>query len=128
VSPENCQSQGGTFQGNSTTCGTVNCPLPMGACCFGTGFCLVLSQVDCTTGGGVYHGDGSACDANTCSPPACPCDFDESGTLNSQDFFDFLNCFFTTGCGQADFNGDMQVNSQDFFDFLSCFFTPPNGC
>jgi hypothetical protein len=100
----------------------------MGACCFSTGFCLVLSQADCTAGGGVYQGDGSACEANTCNPPACPCDFDQSGALNSQDFFDFLNCFFTTGCGGADFNGDTQVNSQDFFDFLSCFFTPPSGC
>ncbi len=51
----------------------------------------------------------------------CPCDWDHSGTLNSQDFFDFLSDFFGAG---ADFNADGATNSQDFFDFLACFF----GC
>jgi hypothetical protein len=62
--------------------------------------------------------------------PACPCDFNNSGSLNSQDFFDFLNCFFSgnpLGCG-ADFNHSGTVNSQDFFDFLNCFFGHPPGC
>jgi hypothetical protein len=62
------------------------------------------------------------------SGPACPCDFNTDNVLNSQDFFDFLNCFFTTGCAAGDYNHDMTVNSQDFFDFLNCFFMPPAGC
>ncbi len=57
--------------------------------------------------------------------PPCPCDFNHDGSLNSQDFFDFLNCFFTPGCTAADFNNSGAVNSQDFFDFLNCFFA---GC
>jgi hypothetical protein len=58
----------------------------------------------------------------------CPCDFNHNGVLNSQDFFDFLACFFTTGCDAGDYNDDNFVNSQDFFDFLACFFAPPKGC
>jgi hypothetical protein len=54
----------------------------------------------------------------------CRPDFNADGTLNSQDFFDFLNAFFAQDFS-ADFNGDFVVNSQDFFDYLAAFFA---GC
>lgn len=53
---------------------------------------------------------------------ACPCDWNVSGAVNSQDFFDFIGGFFGGG---ADFNNDGSTTSQDFFDFLACFFA---GC
>lgn len=72
-------------------------------------------------------GDPDTCqfDGNVCNN--CDCDFNNSGGMNSQDFFDFVNCFFGAGCPpgeDADFNNDNVVNSQDFFDFLTCFFAP----
>ncbi len=57
-----------------------------------------------------------------CSNSPCPADFNNDGSANSQDFFDFLNAFFA---GRADFNADGMTTAQDFFDFLPAFFA---GC
>jgi len=54
--------------------------------------------------------------------PACLADWNNDLSVNSQDFFDFLNDFFLL---DADFNTDGSTNSQDFFDFIGAFFV---GC
>jgi hypothetical protein len=118
-----CALDGGIFLGNGTVCGDN-----AGACCVGTSCSEVIPAI-CTAMEGSYQGDFISCVDTVCLPPvSCPCDFNESGELNSQDFFDFLNCFFTAGCADADFNDSGEVNSQDFFDFLNCFFQPPKDC
>jgi hypothetical protein len=73
---------------------------------------------------------GRSFDANNdgipdeCQPPSCPADFNHSGTVTSQDFFDFLAAFFMS-LPAADFNHDGIINSQDFFNFIAAFFS---GC
>jgi hypothetical protein len=52
----------------------------------------------------------------------CPADFNCSGAVNSQDFFEFLAAFFALN-PRADFNHSEAIDSQDFFDFLAAFFT-----
>ncbi len=54
----------------------------------------------------------------------CLADFDCSGELGSQDFFDFVNAFLAAD-PRADLDGSGAVESHDFFVFLDSFFA---GC
>jgi subtilisin family serine protease len=54
--------------------------------------------------------------------PACDVDWNGDGTVNSPDFFSFLDDYLRL---DADFNGDGITDSADFFQFISAFFA---GC
>jgi hypothetical protein len=97
----------------------------VGRCCLPSGNCIVTDEASCTDRAGTYGGHGTTCPpSGRCDTPVCRADFNNDHALNSQDFFDFLQAFFTAD-PRADFNSDGPVNSQDFFDFLTAFFA---GC
>ncbi len=72
LSSTDCATQGGTFEGNSTTC-TPNLCQPTGACCFGDGSCSVETDGTCTTAGGTYQGTGTDCTPNVCPQTGACC-------------------------------------------------------
>ncbi len=67
-----CVAQGGTFQGVSSSCGSVSCPQPVGACCTTTGSCTSVTQAVCQLFGGTWQGAFSAC-SGACAPTAGVC-------------------------------------------------------
>ncbi len=69
-----CAAAGGTYQGDGTLCGSVNCPAPTGSCCFqATGGCLNLTQSNCTMAGGLWRGAGTNCGTTICFPTGACC-------------------------------------------------------
>ncbi|MBC7771499.1 MAG: hypothetical protein H7210_03275 [Pyrinomonadaceae bacterium] len=117
--------------GGPATC----CPvMPLSFCDFNPRLTrLATHGQDCNANG---HDDsidiitGASADVNDdgipddCQPAPCPADFNHSGAVTSQDFFDFIAAFFNNTPG-SDFNNDGQTTSQDFFDFIVAFFA---GC
>ncbi len=62
-----CQSQGGNYLGNGTTCGTSVCP---SACCLPNSTCVeVATEAECTQQGGVFSLNATC--ATTCCLPGC---------------------------------------------------------
>ncbi|MBK8231418.1 MAG: hypothetical protein IT349_02330 [Candidatus Eisenbacteria bacterium] len=67
-----CDAQGGIYQGNDTVCDPNPCPQP-GACCFANGSCELRVVSDCLLNGGTFM-DGP-CDPNPCPQPEGACCF-----------------------------------------------------
>ncbi|MBI4716435.1 MAG: hypothetical protein HY763_01400 [Planctomycetes bacterium] len=96
-----CESGGGTFQGDGTTCladegpgascsdgldndcdGSADCADPgcagaaacVGACCASDGVCTGGGDAAaCASAGGTYQGNGTTCTPNPCPPPSGAC-------------------------------------------------------
>lgn len=96
-----CVAEGGTYQGDDTTCDPNPCPQPAtGACCRDES-CSIETQEDCESDGGIYQGDDTTCDPNPCE--LLPCDFDCGGFLNPDDGLyynriDYVNTVDNSGC------------------------------
>ncbi len=102
---------------NASVCTSNPCAVIVaGACCNGAS-CTIIDAANCA---GWYRGDGSACATTSC----CVADYDQSGVVNVQDIFGFLNGWFSAD-PRADINGVGGLNVQDIFDFLSAWFA---GC
>lgn len=71
VNQGQCLIDGGTYQGNDTTCDPNPCPsTETGACCT-DGVCADgVTHDDCIDGGGIYLGDGTTCSGVDCT--CCP--------------------------------------------------------
>ncbi len=124
VSPETCAAQGGTFQGNNTSCASTNCPLPTGGCCFPNGFCLTLTEADCQSVGATWHGPGTNCadtngngHADVCE--SNPADLDGDGHVGATDLAILLGKWGQSG--QGDINGDGTVNAADLSILLGAW-------
>jgi hypothetical protein len=115
VSPETCSEQGGVFQGNATTCGSVTCPIPEGACCLGTTCFGPLTESDCEQGfGGVWQGPLSDCKSGSCAP-ACPADIAPSGGNGLVNIDDLTQVILNWGTNNAvaDIDDDGVVEIDD---------------
>lgn len=71
----NCGTQGGSYDGDGTTCSPNLCPQPTGACCLADGSCQAVTQTSCLTQSGTYQGNGTTCTPNPCPQPTGGCCF-----------------------------------------------------
>ncbi|MCC7388013.1 MAG: hypothetical protein IT431_04510 [Phycisphaerales bacterium] len=69
-----CVASGGVYQGDGTSCGTVQCQELPQACCFeSTGGCVNLTPTNCMAAGGVPGGVGTSCATYTCFATGAAC-------------------------------------------------------
>ena len=73
-----CDTQGGSYQGDGTDCASVKC-IPTGACCFNDGTCVDgFTAGNCIGQGGTYQGDGTDCASVVCVAIGACCLMDGS--------------------------------------------------
>ena len=79
-----CVTVGGIYQGDGTTCASIECP-GTGACCFEDGSCAFVIAEDCVEFGGEPQGEGTDCDPNPCPAPGACCYDDQQCIVAMED-------------------------------------------
>ncbi len=108
VRPSNCQSAGGTYQGDGSSCNIIICSEPTGACCLANGNCLdSLTESDCLAVGEAWFG-GATCEETACSGT----DADGDGIEDNAD-----NCPFVYNPNQEQIacSGHVIIDQVDWF-------------
>jgi len=72
---DDCIAQGGTPQGEGSSCSATFCPLPPQACCFADGSCQDLLEAVCIDAFGTPQGNGTSCASVICPQPLVACCF-----------------------------------------------------
>ncbi len=133
-----CQTQGGTYQGDDATCDDANCA-PLGACCIPFDICEVTTiQVCFGELGGVIWVPEQNCDTFPCPPLGACCELDGTCRITAE-----FSCEISLGtyqgdgvtcqdsnCPQpcpADFDGDGSVGITDLLTLLAAWGTDPGG-
>ena len=139
VTEDQCQAQGGTYQGDDVTCDDADCP-PLGACCIPFDICMVTTIQECFGElGGAIWAPGQDCETFTCPPLGACCNPDGTCQITSQSTCenshdgvyqgDGVECQDST-CAQscpADFDGDGSVGATDLLLLLGSW-GPCKGC
>jgi hypothetical protein len=71
--PDDCIAQGGTPQGEGSSCASTFCPVPPQACCFADGSCQDMLEADCINAFGTPQGAGTSCATVACPQPTEAC-------------------------------------------------------
>jgi len=82
-----CLLDGGSYEGDNTDCGSINCPQPIGACCVAdSGNCIDSEAEICFAFGGIWN-YGETCDDFICFPEGACCLLDGScvDNMNPED-------------------------------------------
>ena len=125
LTPEEADTIGGVFMGDGTTCATITCPEPTAACCFASGFCLVLTEAECATASGAWNEIGTPCDdldgggsADACESGGIEGDLNGDGVVDGQDLTVLLGDWGTSD-PISDINGDGLVGGADLTVLLA---------
>lgn len=121
-----CDSNGGNFLGQGTSCMPNQCPQPTGACCNvgPSQTCFPDQTLAACAGIGDWAGPGTTCPCAGCTTPG---DLDGDGDIDLIDLAEFTACFGLStppGCECADMD---ESGAVDLLDWAAIEQSPVTG-